>query len=200
MSSPAPSLGDSLAALRTATLAAPAPAWLPAAIHALILACFARIFACLEDMLAQWQAGIFPPPPPARAASPARDRPAPPPPSLFARIAGYFSAAPEPAYAAGRTSTSAIRRVTREVRSGSGESKNETGHRGTETRRSKQREKCARGPIPLGALAWPCSSVSLCLCVHLLGLIATARARPIAKLRLRPATPTHIYNVSLSKQ
>ncbi len=55
-------LADSVATLRAATLATPAHAWLPAAIHALILACLARIFGRLEEMIRLWQAGLLPPP------------------------------------------------------------------------------------------------------------------------------------------
>jgi hypothetical protein len=55
-------LADSVATLRIATLATPAQAWLPAAIHALILACLARVLGRLEDMIRLWQAGLLPPP------------------------------------------------------------------------------------------------------------------------------------------
>ncbi len=55
-------LADSVATLRAATLATPAHAWLPAPIHALILACLVRIFGRLEEMIRLWQAGLLPPP------------------------------------------------------------------------------------------------------------------------------------------
>jgi hypothetical protein len=59
--SPHPSpLADSVASLRVATLATQAHAWLPAAIHALILACLARILGRLEEMIRLWQAGLLP--------------------------------------------------------------------------------------------------------------------------------------------
>jgi len=61
-----PSLADQTAALRTAILAEDAPCWLPDAVHALIMACLARIFGRLEDMIRLWQAGILPPPSPVR--------------------------------------------------------------------------------------------------------------------------------------
>jgi len=56
-----PPLADQTAALRTAILAEDAPCWLPDAVHALIMACLARIFGRLEDMIRLWQAGILPP-------------------------------------------------------------------------------------------------------------------------------------------
>lgn len=61
--SPHPSpLADTVASLRAATMATPAHAWLPAAIHALVLACLARLFGRLEEMIRLWQAGLLPPP------------------------------------------------------------------------------------------------------------------------------------------
>jgi hypothetical protein len=55
-------LADTVAALRVATLATPAHACVPQAIHALILACLARIFGRLEEMIRLWQSGCTPPP------------------------------------------------------------------------------------------------------------------------------------------
>ncbi len=68
-------LADSVASLRAATLATPAHAWLPAAIHALILACLARILGRLEEMIRLWQAGLLPPPVPRPRTAPATSRP-----------------------------------------------------------------------------------------------------------------------------
>ena len=39
-----------------------AQCWLPASLHALILACFARLFGRLEQLLHLWQTAGFPPP------------------------------------------------------------------------------------------------------------------------------------------
>ena len=64
-----PSLADQAANLRTALLAEDAPFWLPDALHALIMAALARIFARLEDMIRLWQSGALPPPPASRAPS-----------------------------------------------------------------------------------------------------------------------------------
>ena len=58
-----PSLGDKFAGLREIAQAGPENrAFFPAAIHALIMACFAGIFARLEQLLALWQAGNLPVP------------------------------------------------------------------------------------------------------------------------------------------
>jgi hypothetical protein len=60
---PPPSpLADTVASLRVATLAIPAHACVPAAIHALILACLARILGRLEEMIRAWHAGQLAPP------------------------------------------------------------------------------------------------------------------------------------------
>jgi hypothetical protein len=75
-------MADQLAGMRTALMAESAPVWLPNALHALILACLARLVARLEDLVRLWQAGLLPPLPtvtaPARrrTPSPARTRPA----------------------------------------------------------------------------------------------------------------------------
>lgn len=48
---PIPStLADEVARLGTATTSVPAPVWLPDAVHALIMACLARLFGRLEEM------------------------------------------------------------------------------------------------------------------------------------------------------
>jgi hypothetical protein len=61
---PIPStLADEVARLGAATTSVPAPVWLPDAVHALILACLARLFGRLEEMIRLWQAGLLPPPP-----------------------------------------------------------------------------------------------------------------------------------------
>jgi len=60
MPPPSSPLADTVASLRVATLATQAHACVPAAIHALILACLARIFGRLEDMIRAWQAGLLP--------------------------------------------------------------------------------------------------------------------------------------------
>ena len=52
-----PALSEQIAGLRRAVQAAPAAAWLPATLHALIIACFARLFTRLEQMLQLWQSG-----------------------------------------------------------------------------------------------------------------------------------------------
>lgn len=62
MPPPLSPLANTVASLRVATLARPAHAWVPAAIHALILACLARLFGRLEEMVRLWQAGLLPPP------------------------------------------------------------------------------------------------------------------------------------------
>ncbi len=63
MSPPLSPLAETVASLRVATLATPAHAWVPEAIHALILACLVRLFGRLEEMIRLWQAGLLPPPP-----------------------------------------------------------------------------------------------------------------------------------------
>lgn len=109
MSSPHPSLADAFAELRCATLAAPAPVWLPIAVHTLLLACLLRLIDSLANLIALWQAGQLPPqrPPRSRAAMPdpvrtapgqplARpqfitDRPAAPPPDIRSKPADPVS-------------------------------------------------------------------------------------------------------------
>ena len=57
MDSHSPALSEQIAGLRRAVQATPAAAWLPATLHALIIACFARLFTRLEQMLQLWQSG-----------------------------------------------------------------------------------------------------------------------------------------------
>ena len=61
MELPAAPLSDQLTSLRTTLTAAEAPRWMPDRVHALIIACLARIFARLEHVLTLWQAGQLPP-------------------------------------------------------------------------------------------------------------------------------------------
>ena len=98
MTHEAPSLGDQIARLRQAAQVEESCAWLPASVHALIMACLARIFARLEQFLLLWQSGNLPAPPIRRAhPSPSRhlppcDRPCDPQP----RAARSSNAAPRP--------------------------------------------------------------------------------------------------------
>ena len=64
-------LADQLAGLRATTPSNDGRGTVPAALHALIAAIFARIFDRLEQILALWQAGLLPPSPAAH--SQARD-------------------------------------------------------------------------------------------------------------------------------
>ena len=74
---PIPStLADEVARLGTATTSVPAPVWLPDAVHALIMACLARLFGRLEEMIRLWQAGLLPPPPAPRPANRQPQQPA----------------------------------------------------------------------------------------------------------------------------
>ena len=58
-----PSLGDKFARLRDSARAGEEKcARIPASIHALIMACLARIFARLEQLFLLWQSGQLPPP------------------------------------------------------------------------------------------------------------------------------------------
>ena len=60
-------LAGHLAALRAANSAEHDRGWLPASLHALIMACLARIFGRLEQLILLWQAGslVLPTAPPA---------------------------------------------------------------------------------------------------------------------------------------
>ena len=69
MELPAAPLSDQLSSLRTTLTAASAPRWMPDRVHALIIACLARIFARLEQILLQWQSEQLPLPQPLQAPS-----------------------------------------------------------------------------------------------------------------------------------
>jgi hypothetical protein len=74
--SPHPSpLAETVTAMRAALLATPAHDWVPQAIHALILACLARILGRLEEMIRLWQAGLLPPVAQRPRTAPATSRP-----------------------------------------------------------------------------------------------------------------------------
>ena len=65
------SLGDQIARMHDAVHAQDRCAWIPPAIHALLIACLARIFGRLENLVRMWQDGQLPPlsqrtPPPPR--------------------------------------------------------------------------------------------------------------------------------------
>ena len=57
-----PSLGDQIARLRGTAQAQEKCAWIPAAIHALIIAVLTRIFGRLEQIFHLWQSGDLPAP------------------------------------------------------------------------------------------------------------------------------------------
>ena len=57
---PAP-LADQFASLRAAVTAHPGRSWLPNALEAMIIACLARIFDQLAQLVRLWQAGALPP-------------------------------------------------------------------------------------------------------------------------------------------
>ena len=63
-------LADQLAGLRAATTSNDDRGWLPASLHALIMAILARIFGRLEHILLLWQSGNLPAPLPRRTAHP----------------------------------------------------------------------------------------------------------------------------------
>ena len=54
-------LGAQIASFQAANAAQETRAWLPATLHALIAAIFARIFGRLEQLIALWQSGTLPP-------------------------------------------------------------------------------------------------------------------------------------------
>ena len=64
MSNALPPLADHLASLRDDTAGGPIGGWLPAPLHALILAALARVFGRLEQLLRLWQTGALPAPRP----------------------------------------------------------------------------------------------------------------------------------------
>jgi len=57
-----PVLSDHLGSLRASTAANVAPDWLPAALHALIMACLARLIGRLEQLVLLWRPATLPPP------------------------------------------------------------------------------------------------------------------------------------------
>ena len=68
------SLGDQIARLHGAVRTQERCAWIPQAVHTLILACLSRIFARLEQLVLLWQAGELPAPPPRTATRPTARR------------------------------------------------------------------------------------------------------------------------------
>ena len=60
METPHPSLGDQIARLHGTMQTQEKCAWIPTAIHTLIMAALARIFGRLEHLLQFWQAGTLP--------------------------------------------------------------------------------------------------------------------------------------------
>ena len=58
-----PSLGTQIAGLRSAVQAQERCAWIPSAVHDLIMAIVARIFGRLEHLIGLWQSGQLPAPP-----------------------------------------------------------------------------------------------------------------------------------------
>ena len=73
MKTPSPGLAAQLAQLHHAPLGREKCAWVPAAVHDLIITWLTRIFASLEQLVRLWQAGQLPPPP-IRTAVPRTDR------------------------------------------------------------------------------------------------------------------------------
>lgn len=60
-----PTLAEQCASLRAAAQADAQRGWLRSSLHVLIMACLARIFGRLEQLLLLWQSGALPPPQPA---------------------------------------------------------------------------------------------------------------------------------------
>jgi hypothetical protein len=194
MTAAAPSLSESLAALRATLVAAPAPAWLPNTVHALILACFVRVFARLEKMVALWQAGLLPPP--ARPAPrPQSPRAIPKPPTFFARIAAFFAAPPAPAYPAARRVAPAPRTRIDAPEGCRQESKQAA----TKTQRHKEESEAKAAPMqpPLPALALSSFFVPLCLSGRLLSCCGTLPPPPDSKSSPQPPTPLHALIVTI---
>ena len=100
MENNAPSLGDQIARLHGTVQAQEKCAWIPAAIHTLIMAALARIFGRLEALLRLWQAGTLPAPQPRTPSSRDSTKIAPPRPATPARnrhrAAKLTAASPEP--------------------------------------------------------------------------------------------------------
>ena len=101
-------MADDLAHLRATAQAGSVRRGPRDAIAALLMACLARLFARLEDMLRVWQSGQLPPPPPPRAqaeAPTAHPASIPPQPhatawSLSAWLSGLWPFAPTPEFRA----------------------------------------------------------------------------------------------------
>jgi hypothetical protein len=210
-----PSLGDQLATLRASAEAILAPAWLPEALHALILACLLRLFGRLESMISHWQAGLLPPPPQPRPASPARHaapRPAPPRLSLLARLAAFLSGEtpcphatrmPTPGASSRARPSTRMDRARRAQHAG----KTECACEHANALCSTPAEQNAPAPPPSHVLALPCFSVPLCLCGPLLPsrpahptLIRRAARAPPPKQKFgqNRQAPTHALNVPVS--
>ena len=81
MENRAPSFGDQIARLHGTMQAQEKCAWIPTAIHTLIMAALARIFGRLEQLLHLWQSNTLPLPATTRPPQPAR-QPAPRPTSV----------------------------------------------------------------------------------------------------------------------
>ncbi len=63
-------LAQQVAHIRGAILTQEKCVWIPAVVHALIIACLARIFGRLEEMIRLWQSGQLPLPPAPRPYAP----------------------------------------------------------------------------------------------------------------------------------
>ena len=72
-------LAGQLAGLRAAITSNDDRGWLPASLHALIMAIFARIFGRLEQIMLLWQSDTLPAIPPANATAARTPRPPAPP-------------------------------------------------------------------------------------------------------------------------
>jgi hypothetical protein len=57
---PHPTFPEAIAALRDSAQDSRAPAWLPDAVHALIIACLVRLLGRLDQMFQAWQSGHIP--------------------------------------------------------------------------------------------------------------------------------------------
>ena len=55
-----PTLAGQFASLRATAQADDARGWLPASLHALIMACLVRLFSRLEQLVLAWQSGTLP--------------------------------------------------------------------------------------------------------------------------------------------
>ena len=95
MSIHTPSLADQFAGLRAVTAQSTDRGWLPAALHALIMAALARIFGRLEQLVLLWQTGTLPLPAPRTAA--------PTTPRILDAAEGGTRLAPQPSHARTRS-------------------------------------------------------------------------------------------------